>query len=445
MSATYGRRRELSAIRYYPVPPGARAVFIIEARSAKESRQAQELFDYVGQLAHVVSISEGAVMSYAVHVPGDPGEPSLFGRIERLLTTTFAFAIVERNFSDVTLRLIHDLCDDSRTHAEELPLCGICGRPDPFPCRASVDLVGEAEPAHLVYCFRCAEESGSLEPGALLRRLIGLDPRGFDIPSDIPSLPVPDLVQHKPLPDSLAVIWDDRAVRRGALYAILEAYESGDELLLNAAVLRFDVAVTDRLRALGYPRHPTAIVRICEWEAPGRTTPSLEVRLGKWFLRRDLILRDDADRPLRTWVHESIHAREPWAPDWKGEFEVWPGYEEGLASGLAVLILHRSGIAVEDNPSYSFYVDVYRELAARIGVEFETLLRKLWEYQPATIRRNFGRIVNSLYKQAGARSLSKTQLRRLRSAADAQFGREMRGQSCAANRGPCWKEVFCEP
>jgi len=195
MRRAFPRQIELIGIRCYPAHPGSRAVFLVETRSRKEVRQVRELFDYVGRLAEVVPISHGAVMAYAVHHVGDP---SLFAKIEWLLTTSFSFSIVERNFSDVTLRLVHDLCDNAKTHAEELPACGICSAVDPFPSRATVDLAGEEEPEHLSYCTRCAARYADEEPEVAIRALVREDRRGFRVAVDVPVTLMPEIVEDRP-------------------------------------------------------------------------------------------------------------------------------------------------------------------------------------------------------------------------------------------------------
>jgi hypothetical protein len=195
MGRAFPRQSELTSIRYYPAHPGSRAVFLVEARTKKEVRQVRELFDMVGQLAEVVPISHGAVMSYAVQVQGDP---SLFGKIEWLLKTQFTFSIVERNFSDVTFRLVHSLCEDSDTQMEELPACGICAAIDPFPTRATLDLKDEEDPLHLAYCARCAALHAEESEEDSIRTLLRKDRRRLRVAADVPVTRMPEIVEERP-------------------------------------------------------------------------------------------------------------------------------------------------------------------------------------------------------------------------------------------------------
>jgi hypothetical protein len=189
------RTAELSRIHFQPAHPGSRAVFIVEARSRKEMRQVRELFDMVGQLAEVVPVSHGTVMSYAVQVHGDA---SLFGKVEWLLKTQFTFSVVERSFSEVTFRLIRSLCEESETRMDELPECGICATPDPFPTRAILEFNGSSEPVHRAYCASCSAAHAEVEPGAFIQSLLQRDRQRFHVPAGVTVTMLPEMVEERP-------------------------------------------------------------------------------------------------------------------------------------------------------------------------------------------------------------------------------------------------------
>lgn len=182
------------SIRVLPRHAGIRAVFLVEAPTKKALRQARELFDTVGQLAEVVPISVGTITSYAVETDGDS---SLFGKIEWLLKTQFPFTLLERNFSSVTLRLVRSLCEEANTQVAELPECGICGEPDPFPLRASLSLPDRSSPVHLSYCARCASQHASDDPARQIRRLVAKDRRSYRLPADLPVVVMPEMVEER--------------------------------------------------------------------------------------------------------------------------------------------------------------------------------------------------------------------------------------------------------
>lgn len=173
MSKSAAPRPELSGIRYFPAQSGRRAVFMAEARSKKEIRQIRELFDTVGQLAEVVPISHGAVMSYAVQ---SHGEASLFGKIEWLLKTQFTFSMVERNFSDVTFQLVRSLCEHADAEIAPLPECGVCSAVDPFPARATLEY-SDRSCTDVAYCARCAGRFTEADPASTIHALLRKDRR----------------------------------------------------------------------------------------------------------------------------------------------------------------------------------------------------------------------------------------------------------------------------
>jgi hypothetical protein len=194
MDQSISRQRKISRVFFYPAQTGSRAVFLAEARSRKEIRQVRELFDMVGQLAQVVPVSHGAVMSYAVQVQGDT---SLFSKVEWLLKTQFTFSLVERNFTDITFHLVRSLCEDSSTQMVDLPACGICQSTDPFATRATLELADTSEPVHLAYCARCTATQAEGDPQRLARTLLKRDRRRLKVAADVPVVLMPEMVDEQ--------------------------------------------------------------------------------------------------------------------------------------------------------------------------------------------------------------------------------------------------------
>lgn len=199
MGKVVSRRGDVTRISSLPAHLGSRAVFLAEACTRKEIRQIRELFDMVGQLAQVVPISHGRVMSYAVQVDGDT---SLFGKIEWLLKTQFTFSLVERNFSDVTFSLVRSLCEESETQMAEVPQCGICSTTDPFPTRASVERFGYEQPLHLAFCGRCAARYAEVDEEAAARTLVRRHKLHLRVGDEVPVRMMPEIVDDKPEQDS---------------------------------------------------------------------------------------------------------------------------------------------------------------------------------------------------------------------------------------------------
>jgi hypothetical protein len=196
MSNTVSRQPDVAEIAYYPAFPGSRAIFMAEVANRKEMRRIQELFDQVGAIAEVVPVSHGTVMSYAVHVHG---EPSLFGKIEWLLKTEFGFSVAERNFSAVTLQLIASLCEESETEMLDLPQCGICDAIEPFPSRATVELTDTEELEQTCYCGRCTATHAHERPERMVKNLIRHDQRRFRVTAATKVTLLPEIVEDLPL------------------------------------------------------------------------------------------------------------------------------------------------------------------------------------------------------------------------------------------------------
>lgn len=193
MAREVSRQNDAASIFFYPGNPGSRAVFLAEVRTRKEARHVRDLFDMVGQLAEVVPISSGDVMSYAVQLHGDT---TLFEKVECLLKTQLPFSLVERNFSEVTLDLVRSLCEDVNGQLEELPECGICGCADPFPTRATVEWSDNRDPLHLAYCSRCAAQQAEEDPARHAHALIARDTARLRLSPRTPVVLMPDMAEE---------------------------------------------------------------------------------------------------------------------------------------------------------------------------------------------------------------------------------------------------------
>lgn len=221
--------------------------------------------------------------------------------------------------------------------------------------------------------------------------------------------------------DSL-LLGGDAGERQRALEAVLEAWQAGSPDLPDS-IARVDQAIVAGLSALGLPRGLLRELRI-------------EVSLSGWFARKDpscdLLLAGDRlqatvrqsgrpDTMFRTWVHESLHARQPYSPQARIEYRSWSGYEEGLAEGLARLVTIEKAGMTPLTLSYDYYIAAYRALGTVLNVEPEQFWRGLWRFPPGEVRAGFGEVIDSLWRQRGESSLSVAQHARLVGVADQLF------------------------
>ncbi len=185
-----------------------------------------------------------------------------------------------------------------------------------------------------------------------------------------------------------------------------------------------DRAVTDGLSALGLPRGHVREVRIESvgrgWL--GRKTSECDLVFDAELFASGLRTQRKPDELFRTWVHESLHGRQAFAPTVISEAHHWRGYEEGLVEGLAQVATKRKAAMEILESSYPYYVAAYEALAAVLAVEPEGLWRALWASPAGTVRRAFGVAVAGLRVERRISALTQVQSRDLRTLADQMFG-----------------------
>lgn len=219
-------------------------------------------------------------------------------------------------------------------------------------------------------------------------------------------------------------LWIDQQARREALEAIIAAWEEGSPSL-DQQVSRIDTAVVAGLRALGLPRAPVRGVRLAAlgMRSAGRKAPDCRLFLNADALRAIIRGQQHPDSAFCTWIHESLHARQPYAPTAAAEYVAHRGYEEGQVEGLARLVTgERAAMqGVERTRSYECYVVAYRTLAAAVGVAAERLWRALWAYPTGAVRAGFVRTISAVSDAAMARAIPASRGGVLQAVADQMF------------------------
>jgi hypothetical protein len=198
-------------------------------------------------------------------------------------------------------------------------------------------------------------------------------------------------------------LWGNATERHRALTAILDAWETGS-LNLEALVARVDAAVVAGLLALGLPRGAVAATRVTDAAGRwfGRKSRDCTLLLAGDGLRYTLRALGQPDAAWRTWVHESLHARQAYSPTAGDEYRLAPGYEEGLAESLVRLVVQdKASIALVEG-RFEYYVQAYRTLARAVELDPEELWRTLWQHAPGEVREAFTGAVERL-RRADAR------------------------------------------
>jgi hypothetical protein len=212
-------------------------------------------------------------------------------------------------------------------------------------------------------------------------------------------------------------IWADAAERQHTLQAVLDALDGQGDLL--RAVQRVDGAIERGLAAVGLPRGlvPAVLLEAGRPRWAGLTDADSTIHLNVASLRANLA-QGAPDAVFRTWVHESLHARQPVAIG--GEAAV-QGYEEGMVEGLTRRVLERYAGLARIGGSFEYYVAGYETLADVFGVDAEQLWRRLWAAPRGDVRARLPAAVQELRHTAGGGTLSVEQLNRLEGVAEAVF------------------------
>ncbi len=168
----------VSEIWLKPRPAGLRAVFLVETRSRADRREVEELFRELTAHVEVRQLSQGRLMSYIVQA-GEAGL-RILDTIEDVLRESFEFVAVHRSFEPGVLRMVRDLCRDTKSKLIPIPRCNICGKPEPFP-RTVVSLRdGAKKPlTDRTYCARCSAEAEASSNKGFIKVLLGADERDF--------------------------------------------------------------------------------------------------------------------------------------------------------------------------------------------------------------------------------------------------------------------------
>jgi hypothetical protein len=205
------------------------------------------------------------------------------------------------------------------------------------------------------------------------------------------------------------------AAERAALFRL--SAEGG-----TAAILRVDAAVVAGLAALGLPRGPVRGVAV--ESAPGMLAgwkdPACTVHLSAEAL--SAYLQDGLpDAIARIWVHESLHARQPYAPTYHSEYAAAAGYEEGMVEGLARSVLRDHAGMSALAGTFEYYVTVYLALGDVLDVAVERLWRSLWQAPAGQVRARFPRVLADLTGWPDGRPVDSVTLGRLQAVADRLF------------------------
>jgi hypothetical protein len=249
------------------------------------------------------------------------------------------------------------------------------------------------------------------------------------------------------IPEESRRLWLDTRYRHIVLGDIVAAVTyPGREDRLAAAVFVVDHAIEVGLAHLGLPRGAINLPVRVEPRAVGRNAVKYEdcrLVLSSSYLRMLPRYYSSLEPVFRTWLHESIHARQPYDEAWRAEFEPWEGYEEGLADGMANVLGSWAGAIIPETTDYVAYVQAYRTLATALQMSTWALWRRLWHFPTGQVRVGLLRMIEERYYQLTDRRLPADTAIRLRSTADALFASGRTGLDGSDHEVMAqWREVL---
>jgi hypothetical protein len=182
------------------------------------------------------------------------------------------------------------------------------------------------------------------------------------------------------------------------------------------------------LGTLGLPRGPVASVQIVTAQLfwTGRKHPDCRLLFDGPTIRHIVRVEGNDDDLLRTWTHESLHARLPYDTDAADEAARHRGFEEGLVEGLARTVVRDAAGLHPLERSYAYYVAAYETLASALGIDPMLLWRRLWRFPTGRVRAVFASEVENALSAAAKPPLAAGQRRRLAAVADRLFASSRR-------------------
>lgn len=170
--------KSVSQIWLDPQPQGLRAVYLVEARDQQEAQDVEDMFGELEPYLQLRQLSSGKLFSYAVKAQQDQQRTLM--ELEQALRSTFGFVILHRSFDDIIYRIVAELCADTHSELQPIPVCNICGKLDPFPDTVInlADQVG-ATIASGSYCGTCTAAFSARSNKEFLLSLLHADTRDF--------------------------------------------------------------------------------------------------------------------------------------------------------------------------------------------------------------------------------------------------------------------------
>jgi len=225
------------------------------------------------------------------------------------------------------------------------------------------------------------------------------------------------------LADASRHIWESLAERLRFIGEVLDAETDGDIPRMQQGLGQIDTAITEALDLLGLPRGPIdELAPAWGKRYAGRKLPDCTLQINIDIMRRMSAFERGPDTTFRTWVHESIHGRQPYADGHRQEYDAWSGYEEGLAEALSRLVVRKhAGLDPIEPRDYHYFLPAYQTLSEAMKIEYEALIRALWTRPAGRVRTGLVAAVDDLRRAQSLPPLTESQRVSIARAGDLSF------------------------
>lgn len=153
---------------------GLSALFLIDTRNAKESREIKSIFKDIETLIKVKQVCSGKLLGYAVMA--DDANISFIDEIEDVLKSKYSLILAQRSLDNITFHIVRELCSGIKGKLISLPHCNLCGKTIPFPA-AELSICNDSGNTLVTrnYCTGCVSKFYSDNKNGLLKKLSRAD------------------------------------------------------------------------------------------------------------------------------------------------------------------------------------------------------------------------------------------------------------------------------
>ncbi|MFQ3549907.1 MAG: hypothetical protein SNJ70_09175 [Armatimonadota bacterium] len=157
---------------------GMSAVFLVDTKSIKESREIKNIFKDLAGVLRVRQVCSGKLLGYAVMA--DKNDSAIIDDIEDILRNSFNLILAQRSLDNITFHIVKELCAGIKGKLMTLPHCNLCGKTIPFPA-AELNIKDKSGSVLVTrnYCTGCIGKFYNGSQNCLIDTLAKADHKGL--------------------------------------------------------------------------------------------------------------------------------------------------------------------------------------------------------------------------------------------------------------------------